>query len=210
MEMLCLLNRHANRVQARSGESIISEGGSGGSIFFMISGMARVVKNLGSHEETLQELLPGHFFGRPALIMDRPYLASVVAVEDCDLCELGSESFSGIMQSNPAMLMEILCASSNWLLEVDRKLIEKLQKQNEEGDILLMTKDQPASNRSLAARVVHNLNNPLASIYSVAQLLTLEHPDMEEAQRIIVQCRIMMDMIRGLTHKSGMEGSEGA
>jgi len=50
----------------------------------------------------------------------------------------------------------------------------------------------------------------LSSIYSVAQLLTLEYPEMEEARRIVIQCRTMMDIIRDLAGKSGVGDSREA
>ena len=88
MEMVCFLRRYARRMRVRSGALIISEGGLGASIFFLISGRAQVLKITGCHEEALQELLPGCFFGCTSLSGDKGYPASVAAAKDCELYEL--------------------------------------------------------------------------------------------------------------------------
>ncbi|HQO81309.1 MAG TPA: cyclic nucleotide-binding domain-containing protein [Deltaproteobacteria bacterium] len=210
MEMVCFLRRYARRMRVRSGALIISEGGLGASIFFLISGRAQVLKITGCHEEAMQELLPGCFFGCTSLSGDKGYPASVAAAKDCELYELKRESFSEALLGDPAMMMHILCASSEWLLETDRNCIEKLAKQNSELARLVQLRNSPESVRSPAAGIIHHLNNPLSSIYSVAQLLTLEYPEMEEARRIVIQCRTMMDIIRDLVGKSGVGDSREA
>jgi signal transduction histidine kinase len=85
-----------------------------------------------------------------------------------------------------------------------RKILEK---QNEETRIQLMQESKLASIGILAAGIAHNLSNPLASVYTVAQLIRQEHPEMDEADRIIGQCRTMMNIIGNLMTKSRMDQS---
>ena len=85
---------------------------------------------------------------------------------------------------------------------------KRLERDNEKTRLQLMQESKLASIGFLAAGIAHNLNNPLASIYTVAQLLRQEHPDMDEAHRIILQCRNMMNIIKSLMIKSRMDQSD--
>lgn len=85
---------------------------------------------------------------------------------------------------------------------------KRLEKENEETRIQLMLESKLASIGFLAAGIAHNLNNPLTSIYTVAQVLKQDHPDMGEADRIIQQCRNMMNIIKNLMIKSRMDQSD--
>ena len=131
MEMVCFLRRYARRMRVRSGALIISEGGLGASIFFLISGRAQVLKITGCHEEALQELLPGCFFGCTSLSGDKGYPASVAAAKDCELYELKRESFSKpfwAIRNDDAHTVRLIRMAA----ETDRNCIEKLAKQNSE------------------------------------------------------------------------------
>ncbi len=350
--MQALMKEYARFVRTGPGKCIIAEGSCGDSFFYILSGKVKVTKRIGEKEVTLRELVPGDFFGELALIHDRPRAASVLTVEKTDLYEMGRESFYKLLRNNPEISMEILCTSSNWLLESHRQYIEKLQQQTRELATLLEQKDElalsleresrlleqekekyqslvehslvgvfliqdsriifanttflhmtgcrdmeevydlrpndlflphtryPVSDKTdarglehyevkvrtasgeeriweirsvpitmnnehallsnvsdltekkrlekeneetrmqliqesklasigfLAAGIAHNLNNPLASIYTVAQVLKQEHPQMTEADRIIGLCRNMMDIIKNLMIKSRMDQSD--
>lgn len=352
MNIPAIMKQYATFIKSEPGEYIITEGTCGDSFFYIITGRVKIAKKIGEKEEILRELLPGDFFGELALIHDKPRAASVIATELTELYEIGRDSFSHMLRGNPEISMNILCTSSNWLLESDRQYIEKLQQQTAELAILLQQKDQLtrsleqesrllaqekekyrslvenslmgvfvqqkgvvvfANNRFLemtghqsmdalegvpvedlfvpdsrlplgkdcsgegiehyeaiirtqngeertceirtvqivmnneqallanaqdltekkrlekenekarfqlvqesklasigvlSAGIAHNLNNPLASIYTVAQLIVQEHPDMDEANRIIEQCRNMMNIIKNLMIKSRMDQSD--
>lgn len=351
MDMQALMKEYAHFVRTGADECIIAEGSCGDSFFYILSGRVKVTKRIGDKEVALRELVPGEFFGELALIHDRPRAASVLSLEITELYELGRESFYKLLKDNPEISMEILCNSSNWLLESHRQYIEKLQQQTRELAMLLQQKDQLAvslehesrlleqekekyqslvehslvgvfvvqhgriifanntflhmtgyrlmeeiyrlapdelflqsthtsindrtdakglehyevkvrtalgeeriweirsvpitmsnelatlSNASdltekkrlekeneetrmqlmqesklasigfLAAGIAHNLNNPLASIYTVAQVLKQEHPEMGEADRIIKLCQNMMNITKNLMIKSRMDQS---
>ena len=352
MDIQALMRQYASYSKSGPDQYIITEGSCGDSFFYIITGRVRIVKKIGEKDETLRELFPGDFFGELALIHDKPRAASVITTEVTELYEMGRESFSDMLRSNPEISMDILCTSSNWLLESDRQYIERLQQQTAELALLLQQKDQltrsleqesrllayekekyqslvenslvgvfvqhngsiifannrflemtgylsldvlkaiplddlfvPGSRVSLAiegdgggiehyetdiqtqrgeirtceirtvpiiinneqallanahdltekkrlekenektrlqlmqesklasigflsAGIAHNLNNPLASIYTVAQLIRQEHPDMDEADRIIQQCQNMMNIIKNLMIKSKMDQSD--
>ncbi len=84
---------------------------------------------------------------------------------------------------------------------------KRLEQENEETKMQLMQESKLASIGFLAAGIAHNLNNPISAIYTVAQLIRQEHPDMSEAERILQQCRNMMNIIDGLMVKSRMDQS---
>jgi PAS domain S-box-containing protein len=114
---------------------------------------------------------------------------------------------SGTVRTWGVRSVRVALESGEAILASAEDLTEKkiLDRQNEETRVQLIHESRLSSIGFLAAGIAHNLNNPLTSIYTVAQLIRQEHPEMEEADRIIAQCRTMMNIIRTLMTKSRMD-----
>jgi PAS domain S-box-containing protein len=135
--------------------------------------------------------------------------------EDVDAQEIDHYEIKARMKSGEERIWEIrsvpiIINNKRATLSNASDLTEKkrLEKENEKTKMQLMQESKLASIGFLSAGIAHNLNNPLASIYMVAQLIQQEHPEMSEAERIIQQCRNMMNIIKSLMTKSRMDQSD--
>jgi len=88
---------------------IIKEGDNSNSMFIVLTGSARVVKNYGSYDQVAVAILnPGEFFGEMSLFLSKPRTASVIAVEDTIVLEMDQSNVYQLIEDNPEMLFSII------------------------------------------------------------------------------------------------------
>jgi CRP-like cAMP-binding protein len=90
------------RVEA--GEVILKEGDEGKSIYILATGVAQVVKAAASGPAIeLAVLQDGAFFGEMALLNGSPRVASVIAMDDCDVLEITEEILRELTAKHPSV-----------------------------------------------------------------------------------------------------------
>ncbi len=86
------------------GETVISKGDAGDSLFLIVSGHASVkLVREGGGEVTAGTLKPGDTFGEMSLLTGAPRNATVVADSDTRLLEIGKDALGPILEENPAV-----------------------------------------------------------------------------------------------------------
>jgi CRP-like cAMP-binding protein len=85
-----------------SGQAIVREGEAGSSMFLLVSGRVRVC--VGHPPTEVATIGPGGFFGEMSLLTGEPRTATVSAIEDCLLVEVGAEDFRAIALANPSVV----------------------------------------------------------------------------------------------------------
>jgi CRP-like cAMP-binding protein len=141
--------------QATAGEILIAEGEYASSMFIVIQGHVKVVRELdGGKELVLAELEDGAFFGEMALLSDAPRTASVIAVADTMLFEISRDLVEEISVAHPSVAEVMRRFHRNRLLTnllrtspifqpfspQDKKgLIEKFKSRNVESGKTLIT-----------------------------------------------------------------------
>lgn len=86
------------------GESIITEGERGNSMFLLVQGTVRVVHTPeNGAPRTLAELSDGSIFGEMGLVSDAPRVASVVATRDCTLLEVTRDMLARLGERFPVL-----------------------------------------------------------------------------------------------------------
>ena len=92
-------------VHHSAGQTIISEGSTGGVGFHLIlHGVVRVVRD----GRTLAKLGPGQFFGEMAVIDDGPRSASVIADTDVDAFFISRWEFRPLLKGNPDLTWKLI------------------------------------------------------------------------------------------------------
>jgi cAMP-dependent protein kinase regulator len=100
------------------GESIITEGERGNSMFILVEGTVRVVHTPeNAPPRTLAELGDGSFFGEMGLVSDAPRLASVIATRDCTLLEITREMLTQLTARFPLLEQVVLQFYKDRLLD---------------------------------------------------------------------------------------------
>jgi CRP-like cAMP-binding protein len=93
-------------------EIIIHEGADNPfSLYIILSGSVRVVKNYGKFDQSVVGVLrKGEFFGEMSLFMKKPRTATVVTAEESVVLEITQENVYELIRLNPQMFYGILKA----------------------------------------------------------------------------------------------------
>jgi CRP-like cAMP-binding protein len=90
------------------GEVIVREGAHGNSMFLVMRGEA--VVTLANTSGEVARLHDGDFFGEMSLLTGEPRTATVTAVTDCQLLEIGVEAFRRVALTDPAIVEQVTAA----------------------------------------------------------------------------------------------------
>ncbi|MDP2269865.1 MAG: mechanosensitive ion channel family protein [Archangium sp.] len=99
------LSRSALERKFGVGEEIITEGRSGSSFYVVVSGKLSV--RVGTPPKEIAVFERGAAFGEMSLLTGEPRTATVVAMEDCTLLELGREVFARHLEAHPERLAQL-------------------------------------------------------------------------------------------------------
>ncbi len=120
-----------------AGSVIIGEGAAGDSMFIMVRGEVEITKRLGLvlDEETPNERLiislkaeEGVCFGEMSLLENEPRSATVTALTECLLMEIGREDFMRLIKQNSDMGCKILLRLAQLLSKYLRKTNQDMVK----------------------------------------------------------------------------------
>jgi small-conductance mechanosensitive channel/CRP-like cAMP-binding protein len=99
-----------------AGLPIVREGEPGSSMFVVKQGQASV--SLSGTDGELARHQPGGFFGEMSLLTGDPRSATVTAVTDCELIEIGADAFRRVVEGDPVVLEQVTSAVSKRRLEL--------------------------------------------------------------------------------------------
>jgi CRP-like cAMP-binding protein len=101
-----------------AGQAIVREEEAGGTMFVLKRGEASVT--LAKTEGELARLRQGAFFGEMSLLTGDPRTATVTAITDCELIEIGAEAFRNLVLSDSALVDHVTEAVAKRRLELEQ------------------------------------------------------------------------------------------
>ncbi|KEQ31337.1 Crp/Fnr family transcriptional regulator [Pedobacter antarcticus] len=135
IEELSLLS-HKN-VAYKKGEVIYSPGQQPRFVYFISRGQVRMVTVNGDGKEFIQGIFKkNQYFGEPAMLLSKPYLAYTIATEDTSLILLEREQFLSLLENNREFSVEVITTLSKRLF-YKSMMLEELA--NEHADHRLRT-----------------------------------------------------------------------
>lgn len=103
-----ILGRCVKRLVGKK-EVVISQGGSGRELFFVVSGHLRVSAiSVEGKEISFGVLCPDDFFGELSLLDGRRRSATITAIDDCELQVLTYPQYKLLLQDNPHSATQLL------------------------------------------------------------------------------------------------------
>lgn len=93
----------------------IEDSQDGDSLYLIVEGRVRVVREQAGREEVLNHLGPGEFFGEMALLDGKPRSATVIAEEDTQCLVLSRWDLLRALRRNPEIGIQMLTAMSERL-----------------------------------------------------------------------------------------------
>ncbi len=86
------------------------------------------------------------------------------------------------------------------ILDITEQYLAKERQRNLEME--LMHEHKLAAIGQLAAGIAHNINTPIAVIQGISELIRLQHPDMEDIEKILKQTGRLSELINSVLAKS--------
>jgi CRP-like cAMP-binding protein len=104
--------RLAARIKERrfgSGSAIVNQGDPGDSMFVLVEGLLEVRSDLenGRKQVRVKSLEPGEFFGEMSLLTGEPRAATVAALTDTVVYEIGKEDLESLLAHRPEIAVNI-------------------------------------------------------------------------------------------------------
>lgn len=105
-------------------------------VYFIKSGEVRMVTVSDEGKEFIQGVFKtGQYFGEPALLIDRPYLAFTITNKDSQIIAVNKEGFFGLIKNEPDFSMELIRTLSNRLF-YKSMMLEELASEKAEHRLL--------------------------------------------------------------------------
>lgn len=136
-----LVNRLAGDSEERlyaPGERIVRENDPGASMFVILSGRVEVTASAAGHQSSavLAVLGPGDYFGEMSLMTGASRVATVTAIEETRLIEVGKETFAAILAAKPALVEELGRALQSRMTEREKAVAATGRGASDPQDIL--------------------------------------------------------------------------
>jgi signal transduction histidine kinase len=154
-ELHCL--RDAREVRVAEGDFLAHQGEVAHCFWILLSGEIRVYQTLPDARELLMAVAPpGTALGELPLLSGTPYAANVRATEACELLQFDEQQFWNLMTACP---------------NVRKAILGNMASRFQRFQSMVVQQEKMASLGTLAAGLMHELNNPgAAAVRAAAQL----------------------------------------
>ncbi len=145
---------------------ICREGEEGSTMFILDTGQVDIIVHADDNQEILVDTLShGSYFGEMAFLGETTRMATVRTRSECQVLEIGQESFMSIARTNPSLLRTLIRQIIGHIRRTDRAVINELNDKNEQ---LKKTYADLAEQEQLRTQFIvtlsHELRTPLTSI----------------------------------------------
>jgi CRP/FNR family transcriptional regulator, cyclic AMP receptor protein len=108
----------------KKGDIIVKEGETGVAFYVIAKGRVEVIKGLGSdHEQVLETLKAGSFFGEMALLDNHVRSSSVRAAEDCQCLVMTKWDFNAELVSNGHIAVAMLAVLARRIRHLNEEMV---------------------------------------------------------------------------------------
>lgn len=167
------------RVEHFAPEQVIFEEAHPGDCMFLLTeGSVKISKvGRGGHQETLDFISPGEFFGEMSLIDGQPRSAQASSVAGTTVVRIDEPTFRRILKAAPEGLQ------MNFL----RSIVERLRGVNSHFIAELTRQERLSTIGAMANSILHDMKNPITVVKGCAELIGLKSdvPAMKEFARVM-------------------------
>jgi CRP/FNR family cyclic AMP-dependent transcriptional regulator len=132
-----LLDNHYKITAYKKGEVIYRAQTMPRAVYFIKSGKVRMITVNAEGREFIQGIFKtGEYFGEPALLLNKKYLADTVATQNTEIIAVNRVQFLGLLEANREFSMDLIQTLSNRLF-YKSMMLEELA--NEQADHRIIT-----------------------------------------------------------------------
>lgn len=173
-----LLNNNYQAVNYKKGTVIYQPGAVPKAVYFIKSGEVRMVTVNDDGKEFIQGIFKANqYFGEPALLVSKPYLAYTIVSRDAEIIMLNKDQFFKLIEEDHTFSMDLIKTLSNRLFyksmmleelaneQAEHRvatLISYLFKNQENGTVLDITRQQLADMTGLRVETVIRIVKKMA------------------------------------------------
>jgi len=150
---LSLLEQASREIRIDGGQTLMTEGSPGGSLYVILEGEFEIHKRSGSRQVMIATRGPGEVIGEMSLLDGSPRTATVRALRDSRLLEIDQGAFRRLIESSPSAALVVLHTVTSRLRHTES---------------MLRQSETLAALGTLAAGLAHELNNPAAALQRAA------------------------------------------
>lgn len=137
MNIKYLLEHQFKIVSYKTGQVVYQPDHQPKAVYFIKSGRVKMVTVNADGDEFIQNIFKtGEYFGEPALILNKPYLAYTITLQDTELIPVHKEAFFKMLTENPAFSLKLIENLSKRLF-YKSMMLEELA--NEQADHRIIT-----------------------------------------------------------------------
>nr|WP_121273146.1 Crp/Fnr family transcriptional regulator [Pedobacter schmidteae] len=127
-----LLSNHYEAVPYKKGAVIYEPGAQPKAVYFIKSGEVRMVTVNDDGKEFIQGIFKANqYFGEPALLVNKPYLAYTIVTRDAEIITVSKDNFFKLFEEDRSFSMELIKTLSNRLFYKSMMLEELANEQAE-------------------------------------------------------------------------------
>jgi len=116
MNIKYLLEKQFKVVSYKKGETIYRPDTPPRAVYFIKSGKVKMVTVNNEGQEFIQGLFKSsEYFGEPALLLNKPYLAYTIALQDSEIIPVDEKTFYGFLESDATFSKRLILNLSNRL-----------------------------------------------------------------------------------------------
>ena len=116
MNIKYLLEKQFKVISYKKGETIYRPDTPPRAVYFIKSGKVKMVTVNNEGQEFIQGLFKSsEYFGEPALLLNKPYLAYTIALQDSEIIPVDEKTFYGFLESDAAFSKRLILNLSNRL-----------------------------------------------------------------------------------------------
>ena len=142
------VSRGSTEIEVPKGETIIREGERAQTAYVVIEGELEVTKLSEGRQVVLSRVGPGEVQGEIALIEDVPRNATVIAITPARLLEIEATAFRALLE-DPSFV---------------RSILKTVMRRLRTTEAALRHEERMAALGTMAAQLMHELNNPAAAV----------------------------------------------
>ncbi|MDR6782587.1 CRP/FNR family cyclic AMP-dependent transcriptional regulator [Pedobacter africanus] len=169
-----LLNNGYQSVIYKKGEVVYEPGAQPRAVYFIVNGEVRMVTVNDDGKEFIQGIFKSNqYFGEPALLVNKPYLAYTIATKDTEIITVYKDAFFKLLETDRNFSTELIRTLSNRLF-YKSMMLEELANEQAEHRI-----------RTLIAYLLKNLEKDVVMDVTRQQLADMSGLRVETVIRLV-------------------------
>jgi CRP-like cAMP-binding protein len=123
---LKLIALASQRAAYRVGDRLLKEGDRADSVFIILEGRARVLRNDGEEDLTIAEVGDGAVVGEMGVVLDRPYSGTIIAETPLTALRIDKRTFLDLLNQVPQLSLALIRELAGRLLETSNLYVKAL------------------------------------------------------------------------------------